>query len=83
MGIEELIKLIKLVIVMAILAITSYVSPEGQYLEIKDKNGTVYKAMFHKGTLSYVIYKDEESKEIVDLIWRWRVESVKVIKQSN
>lgn len=78
-------KIIKLVIVMAILGVTSYVSPEGQYLEIKDKNGTVYEAMFHKGTLSYVIFKDEEnlSKGVVDLIWRWDIESIKVIKQSN
>jgi hypothetical protein len=82
MGIKELIKL---VIAMAILAVISYVSPKGQYLEIKDKNGTIYKAMFHKGTLSYVIFKDEEnlSKGVVDFIWRWNVESVKVIKQSN
>ena len=77
--------LMKLTTVTAILAVTSYVSPKGQYLEIKDKNGTIYEAMFHKGTLSYVIFKDEEnlSKGVVDFIWRWNVESVKVIKQSN
>ena len=77
--------LIKLAIVTAILAVITYVSPKGQYLEIKDKSGITYKAMFHKGTLSYVIFKDEEnlSKGIVDFIWRWNVESVELIKQSN
>lgn len=77
--------LIKLAIVTAILAVITYVSPKGQYLEIKDKSGITYKAMFHKGTLSYVIFKDEEnlSKGIVLFVWRWDVESVKVIKQSN
>ena len=74
--------LMKLTIVTAKIAVTSYVSPEGQYLEIKDKNGAIYKAMFHKGTLSYVIFKDEEnlSKGVVDFIWRWNIESVKVIE---
>jgi hypothetical protein len=74
--------LMKLTIVTAILAVTSYVSPKGQYLEIKDKNGAIYKAMFHKGTLSYVIFKDEEnlSKGVVDFIWRWNIESAKVIE---
>ena len=62
--------LIKLIIVTAILAVITYVSPKGQYLEIKDKSGITYKAVFHKGTLSYV----------VAFIWRWNVESVKVIK---
>jgi hypothetical protein len=73
----------KLTIVTAILAVISYVSPKGQYLEIKDKSGITYKAMFHKGTLSYVIFKDEEnlSKGVVDFIWRWNVESVKVFRQ--
>ena len=73
----------KLTIVTAILAVISYVSPKGQYLEIKDKSGITYKAMFHKGTLSYVIFKDEEnlSKGVVDFIWRWNVESVKVFGQ--
>ena len=73
--------LMKLTIVTAILAVISYVSPKGQYLEIKDKSGITYKAMFHKGTLSYVIFKDEEnlSKGVVDFIWRWNVESVKVL----
>lgn len=77
--------LIKLIIAITILAVITYVSPKGQYLEIKDKNGTIYKAMFHKGTLSYVIFKDEEnlSKGVVDVIWRWDIESIKVIKQSN
>lgn len=75
--------LMKLTIVTAILAVISYVSPKGQYLEIKDKSGITYKAMFHKGTLSYVIFKDEEnlSKGVVDFIWRWNVESVKVFLQ--
>jgi uncharacterized ion transporter superfamily protein YfcC len=75
--------LMKLTIVTAILAVISYVSPKGQYLEIKDKSGITYKAMFHKGTLSYVIFKDEEnlSKGVVDFIWRWNVESVKVFRQ--
>lgn len=75
--------LMKLTIVTAILAVISYVSPKGQYLEIKDKSGITYKAMFHKGTLSYVIFKDEEnlSKGVVDFIWRWNVESVKVFGQ--
>lgn len=75
--------LMKLTIVTAILAVISYVSPKGQYLEIKDKSGITYKAMFHKGTLSYVIFKDEEnlSKGVVDFIWRWNVESVKVLLQ--
>ena len=73
----------KLTIVTAILAVISYVSPKRQYLEIKDKSGITYKAMFHKGTLSYVIFKDEEnlSKGVVDFIWRWNVESVKVLLQ--
>ena len=77
--------LMKLTIVTAILAVISYVSPKGQYLEIKDKSGITYKAMFHKGTLSYVIFKDEEnlSKGVVDFIWRWNVENIKVIEQSN
>lgn len=77
--------LIKLAIVTAILAVITYVSPKGQYLEIKDKSGITYKAMFHKGTLSYVIFKDEEnlSKGVVDFIWRWNVENIKVIEQSN
>lgn len=76
---------IKLAIVTAILAVITYVSPKGKYLEIKDKSGITYKVMFHKGTLSYVIFKDEENlnKGVVDLVWRWNVESVKVIKQSN
>lgn len=75
--------LMKLTIVTAILAVISYVSPKEQYLEIKDKSGITYKAMFHKGTLSYVIFKDEEnlSKGVVDFIWRWNVESVKVFRQ--
>ena len=77
--------LIKLAIVTAILAVITYVSPKGQYLEIKDKSGITYKAMFHKGTLSYVIFKEEKnlSKGIVLFIWRWDVENIKVIEQSN
>lgn len=76
--------LIKITIILVALFFL-YISPKGQYLEIKDKSGITYKAMFHKGTLSYVIFKDEEnlSKGVVDLVWRWNVESVKVIKQSN
>lgn len=75
--------LIKLIIVTAILAVITYVSPKGQYLEIKDKRGITYQAVFHKGTLSYVIFKDEKnlSNGVVDFIWRWNVESVKVFGQ--
>lgn len=74
--------LIKLIIVTVILAVITYVSPKGQYLEIKDKSGITYQAVFHKGTLSYVIFKDEKnlSNGTIDFIWHWDIESVKVIK---
>ena len=76
--------LIKITIILVALFFL-YISPKGQNLEIKDKSGITYKAVFHKGTLVYVIFADEEnlSKGIVLFVWRWDVENIKVIEQSN
>lgn len=77
--------IIVIIIVVAISKVIFYMSPKGQYLEIKDKTGTTYKAIFHKGTLSYAVFVDEDNpdKRFLFVIWRWNIESVKVLNKNK
>ena len=82
---KEFKRELTLLAVVIILSIIYYINPKGQYLEIKDKNGAIYRATFHKGTLSYAVFIDEKdlTKGIAFFIWRWEIEEIKPIKIIN